>query len=66
MFRRMNMFRKPYVISLSLDEYVWSVGSIGQVDPHIILGIYYSGIDLILGGLGGSRGVSDQFEVIFN
>ena len=25
--------------------------------PHIILGIYYSGIDLILGGLGGSRPV---------
>ena len=30
--------------------------------PHIILGIYYSGIDLILGGLVGSRGVSDQLE----
>ena len=35
-----------------------------RLTPNIILGICYSGIDLIFGGLGGSRGVSDQFEVI--
>ena len=37
-------------------------GPLVRLTPHIILDIYYSGIDLILGGLGGSRGVSDQLE----
>ena len=32
--------------------------------PQTWFEVYYSGIDLILGGLGGSRGVSDQFESI--
>ena len=54
--------------SLSLPEVNQQVlefgrsGPLVRLTPHIILGIYYSGIDLILGGLGGSRGVSDQLE----
>ena len=45
-------------------KFVIEPGRMVRLTPHIIIGIYYSGIDLILGGLGGSRGVSDQFESI--